>query len=300
VASPTEPRIFEAQNTTDARRLVAAQARMYSDAKMAFGLRMVAVFALAIATSVVALSFPALRTAMGGGGGVFILALSLVVGGLEKRVRFRAAAVQEQFDTQVFQLPWNALYVDRPPQHMMTRAAQRYRGGRDKDWYSDTQGVHRPFDVLVCQSTNFGWGARMHRLWMWPLAATTLVLCIAIVIIWHILALSGPEGFAALIAPSLGPLKELAEQIRENWNAAATKENAERKLAELWDMGMDGRHNPTIAELRSIQDRAVTIRQGNPYIPDWFDRLFHGSNQAAMSTSTIDRITQAKRHGHAD
>lgn len=300
MARPTMPCIYEAQNSSDARRLVAAQARLYSDAKVIFAVRVAVVIALATASAAVALVSPSLRTMIGGGGGVFVLVLSFVIGSVEKWVRMRAAATQELFDTRVFQLPWNSLHADRPPQHTVARAAQRYKGTRDKNWYSDTQGAHRPFDVLICQSTNFGWGARMHLLWAWTLVGITLGMVAVIAAGWRALNLSDTEGLLALVIPALGPLKEVGEQINANFDAARTKESAERKISEAWDKGLTGQHVSSTEDLRSIQDKILLVRQSNPYIPDWFDKAFHRSNEAAMHVTTADKIAQAARCGHAD
>src|SRR4051812_17069677 len=107
--SPSQPRIFDAQNTTDARSLVAAQARMYSDAKIVSGIRLTVVVGLAVAAGVVAVFFPSLRTTVGGLGGAFVLVVSVVVGNVEKRLRTMAAMTQELFDTHVFKLAWNGV-----------------------------------------------------------------------------------------------------------------------------------------------------------------------------------------------
>lgn len=278
---------------------MAAQARLYSDAKLIFASRVAAVFLLALMSAAVALMFPSLRIAVGAGGGVFVLVLSIVIGSVEKWVRMRAVATQEQFDTHVFQLPWNGLHVDRAPQHIVATAARRYRDSRDKDWYGDTKDTHRPFDVLICQSSNLGWGVRMHLLWAWVLIVAVVLLIVLIGLIWWVLRLSGAEGFAALVLPCLGPFKEMVEQIKANFESARAKESAERKLGELWDNGMKYGLIPNEQDLRSIQDKIVVFRQANPYIPDRFDRIFRRSNEDAMQATVADRVAQARHCGHA-
>ncbi|MGW4551476.1 S-4TM family putative pore-forming effector [Streptomyces violaceorubidus] len=288
-ATPTSPKIWEAQNTTDRRRMVSAFARLYTDAKVVFALRVVTVFVLAVASAVVALTQPGLRTLIGGGGGILLLVLSFVVGSVEKWYRTRASATQEKFDTEIFQLPWNGLHADRPPQHVISKAAARYKGSRDKDWYTDTGMTHRPFDVLICQGSSFGWGATMHLFWGWVLVGA----CVLV-------DLSAGEIFVSLVIPSLAPFKEVGEQIRANFEAAKTKESVERKVNDMWARGMDGSHIITEEELRAVQDKILLLRQSNPYVPDWLDDALHEKNEAAMRSSVADKVAQAARHGHAD
>jgi hypothetical protein len=154
MSGPTSPRIFVAQNTEDAQRKVAAQARLYSDAKAWLNARLALIAALALVSAVAAL-FAAneARTITGAGGGVLLLIFSFVGANIEKRKRLLAVAVQEDFDTGVFRLRWNSIELNRPSPLVVAKAAARYDGGREKNWYGDTRGTHRPFDVLICQST---------------------------------------------------------------------------------------------------------------------------------------------------
>lgn len=295
---PTTPTIWDSQNTPDRRRLVAAFARLYTVAKSILAIRVAAVFGLAISSAGVALAKPDLRTLVGGGGGVLLLIISFAVGSVEKWYRMRAAATQEKFDTEVFQLPWNSLHADRPPQHVIAKAAGNYKGTRDSNWYADTGLTHRPFDVLICQASSFGWGATMHLIWGWILIASTMTIAGLIFTVGRTSGLTAGGIFVSLVIPSLAPFKEVGEQIKSNFEAAKTKENVERKIDDIWAKGMDGSHVATRDELRSIQDKILLLRQSNPYIPDWLDSAYHKKNEAAMKVSVADKVAQATRHGH--
>jgi hypothetical protein len=165
MAMLTEPPIEIAQNTLRAKQFVAAQARLYSDAKTIHNWRIVLVFLFAAAGSIASLAIPDVRPHIGAVAGVVLFVLALLVTGVEKRRRVHAAAIQEEFDTTIFQLPWNGISVDRPSATAVAKAAARYIGGRGADWYPSTGRVVRPFDILICQSSNLGWGSGMHRMW---------------------------------------------------------------------------------------------------------------------------------------
>jgi len=141
----TTPSIFEAKNTRDARRHVAAQARTYCDAKRVLSWRVAAVFLLALAWAVCAVKSPSVRSVVGGVGAVAVLLLSFAAGNLEKVWRYRAAAIQEEFDTDVFRCFGTAF---RPTvQTRMTLATPRIAtgGDRDSNWYDSTRGTYRPY-----------------------------------------------------------------------------------------------------------------------------------------------------------
>jgi hypothetical protein len=296
-SGPTQPRIFDAQNTVDTQRLVAAQSRMYSDAKIVSAVRLAVVLGLAVAAGVVAINFPALRTTVGGWGGAGLLALSFAVGSLEKRLRIMAASTQEAFDTTIFQLDWNTVAADRPSPSRIAKAASRYDGGREANWYDDTKGTYRPFDVLACQSTNLGWGASMHRLWAYVLCGGGIIAAAVILTICRLTGLAWDEIFTAVFIPSLAPIRELFEQIRANLANAKAKEGVEKKISDLWAEGMAGRITPTDAQLRAIQDKILSFRQDNAFVPDWLDKIFYRRNEAAMRVSVEARVNEAKSHG---
>lgn len=299
--APTSPRIFAAQNTADAQRKVAAQARLYSDAKVWLNTRLALIAALALLSAVAALlATNEARTAIGAGGGVLLLIFSFVGSNIEKRQRSLAVAVQEEFDTDIFRLSWNSIELNRPSPVVIAKAAARYHGGREKNWYSDTKGTHRPFDVLICQSSNLGWGATTHRIWSWILAGFLVVVVGLGVLVASTLGLSRNDILVALVVPSLAFLKEVIEQIRANFETARAKEAAEAKISTAWADGMSGKQIPTEETLRLIQNKIMSFRQQNPYVPDWLDKKLHSRNEGAMQATAADRVAEAARCGHGD
>lgn len=301
MGAPTDPPIFEAQNTPDAQRRVAAQARLYSDAKVLYFSRVAAIAVLAVASSVAALlTADWARTALGAGGGILLLVLSVVGGDIEKRRRLQAAAIQEEFDTGVFRIPWNSMEAQRPSSVLIARAAERYRGGREKNWYPDTRGTHRPFDVLICQSTNLGWGAATHRIWAWTLLVFLSSVLTSLAVIAWASGLIANDVVTALSIPALAPVKELIDQIGAHFATARDKATAEAKINDAWSEGMRSVAIPSEEILRAIQNKILSLRQRNHYVPDWLDNLLRRRSDAAMQATAADRVAEAARNGHGD
>ena len=82
----------------------------------------------------------------------------------------QGALLQEQFDTDLFFLPWRPTVAGDPAAEPDTaRLARRLRRGSKKDqrilegWYDPTNGVIYPYDVLIAQEQNLGWDARLRR-----------------------------------------------------------------------------------------------------------------------------------------
>ena len=294
----TSPPIAVAQNTDDAVRKVEAQARLYSDAKSLAALRLAFVLVFAVASSAASLASAATaRDVIGIGGGMAVLVAAVFGAGVEKRKRNLAVAVQESFDVQVFQLPWNELEFQRPSSTLIADAAARYTGERQGDWYPDTHGTHRPFDVLICQSSNLGWGAATHRAWAWLLTAATAAAVAVVAAAAALSPLSLRDTLVAIGVPALAPLREALDHIRSNFELAREKEDAQAQISAAWDGGLSGARVQTEEFLRHVQNKMITLRQRQQYVPDWLDERLRARNEHAMRTSAADLVEQARRAG---
>ncbi|GCE75996.1 S-4TM family putative pore-forming effector [Cellulomonas biazotea] len=290
--------IAVAQNDPHAQRLLAAQARMYSQAKTMQHARFLVVCVLAAGTVTAALLASDVRSVIGLVGGVITFVWSQLGGTREKRVVKDAAAVQEQFDTYVFELPWNDLGpVDRVDPTRIAIAAAKYRGNRTVDWYPATGAVARPLDVLICQRSNLGWGAVVHRMYAALLIATLILLVGAGIGVALAAGLSAAEWLAAVAVPLLAPAREILDLVRANRDSEDTKRKAESKIAALWRGAITRQAAVTVQDCRVVQDRLVAIRLSNAHVPDWLDQWWRSRNELAMRDTADSLIAEATKAG---
>jgi len=289
--------IAVAQNTDHSRRLLAAQSRLYTDAKRIHDGRLITVVFLAVASIAVALAVPEARQAVGATGGAITFLWSVLGSSREKRRRREAANVQEEFDTHVFGIPTNEFAVDRPSPTLVAEAAARYKGNRTKDWYPDPRPVIYPLDVLICQRSNLGWGSSVHRLYAACLLAALLGLIFSGLTVTALAGLSLVDGLIAVLVPLLSPARELIEGIRANYESSDTKAKAESKVLRLWQRGMEDPGAVTAEDCRSVQDRILQIRQSNAHIPDWLDNMRRDRNESVMHQSAQHLKEEAVHHG---
>lgn len=285
------------QNTDYSRRLLAAQSRLYSDAKGIHDGRVITVVILAVATVVVALAIPEARQAVGATGGAITFLWSVLGSSREKRRRREAASIQEEFDTHVFGIPRNDFAVDRPSPTLIAEAAARYRGNRTKDWYPDPRPVVYPLDVLICQRSNLGWGSSVHRYYAACLIAAFLAFILLGFAVAGIAGLTLVDALVAVLVPLLSPARELIEAIRANHESSDTKAKAESKVLKLWQRGMEEPGAVTAEDCRSVQDRILQIRQSNAHVPDWIDNMRRDRNESVMHASARHLKEEAAAHG---
>jgi hypothetical protein len=290
----TQPPISVAQNTEHCQRLLAAQSRLYTDAKQSHDVRILIIGVVAALTIAAALVFPEARQILGGIGGGATFVASLWASRREKQRRRVAACVQEEFDTHVFRMSWNSIFADHPSPTVIAESARRYKGNRTRDWYPDTGQVARPLDVLICQRSNLGWGSSVHRFYAGCLTAVGAVTGMACLGIGLAAGFTISEWLFAMVVPLLGPARELIDMVRAHTESAETKTKAEAQVLELWRRGKQAGENVSIQDCREMQDRILTIRQSNAHIPDWIDNIRRGRNEEAMQEAARHMIDEAQ------
>ncbi|MET8689777.1 S-4TM family putative pore-forming effector [Streptomyces sp. NPDC004732] len=290
----TNPAITDAQNSVRSLRVLAAQRRLYADAKLIHNVRLTVVIGAGVIGVALALYFPSARAPIGFGSAVVLLLISIVGSARERRKSKEAAYVQEEFDTGIFQLPWNSVLADRPTNGLVVEAAHRHKGDGLEDWYSDTESLARPLDVLVCQRSNLAWGVSNHRRWAATVMTAIILWASGIIAICYSLELSFASSISAVVTPLLPTFREYIEMWRSNMDSVRAKEKAESKISDIWESAMKGRRLPSIAKCREVQDRICAIRQTNPIIPDWFYWAFRERGEKVMRVSVADYVEQAR------
>ncbi len=297
VSMRTSPPIETAQNRPEAKRCLAAQARLYSDVKRARAIRLGMMLVLGVVAASFALAHKHSPITPAVGIGAFFG--NLVLMNRERRRGHLAAAIQEEFDCTVFQLSWNDIAVRcRPARQQIAFAAERYTGDRTSDWYPATGALERPLDILICQQSNVGWGAPVHRAWAWALILCCAGLAAVVGAAWWVAHLDATEGLSDLVAPFLATWSELIQSALSNRESAQGKEECQQQLLAEWGALLTGA-TATDQRCRRFQDKIVHIRMQNAQVPDWFDERLRARNERAMRTTAADMISQARQAGFA-
>jgi hypothetical protein len=294
----TPPRkIMARQNEDRPLRLLAAQRQLYEDAKQLHNLRTSLIIGGGLSGAVLSLALPPARQALGVCVAVILLFVSILGAAREKRKSKQAASVQEEFDTYVFNLPWNATLIDRPSNATIAEAAARHKPKKLENWYSDTEDLPYPLDVLVSQRSNLAWGASDHRRWSATLVGLGILLFALACLASALLKLSFADSTTAIFAPLIPAMKEIIEMALRNKEYTDIKEASERRAAQIWDESMSRRRPPKLASCRELQDQICSFRQTNPVIPSWFYWFKRDENEKVMHVSTADYVTEAREKG---
>jgi hypothetical protein len=216
-----------------------------------------------------------------GAFGVIWTIIYLVVENFRKNKSQQGAKIQEQFDTELFEIPWNdVLCKNKVNKDIQIDLAKRYRSNDLSDWYSKEIGsdIPREVAVLLCQRINFSWELNLRKKFVFSLV-TVLLVYYGTIIITSIFVNLGLLDTLILLAPSISFL------IYGVQNVAALKSQSRSKeeYLDLIDSKIQAYSlNKTIPDntfLRQVQDVMFNQRNFLEKIPDWFYNTFRKDNE---------------------
>lgn len=190
------------------------------------------------------------------------------------RMKEEAAAIQEDFDCFVLDLPWpEHCGIERPTEDRVRELARKGMkipavGERLEDWYGDDIPVDALAARLHCQRFNCWWDGRLRREWICLMGSAVLLLggvSIAMA------ALFGVKVLQVVLAVAAG-LRLIAWLFMEYRD----QEGARRRMEKLhgYLSRADAQAGPmTSCEVRLVQAKIFEHRRTCPTVPEWFYRL---------------------------
>jgi len=161
---------------------------------------------LAAAAPLIYYLIPNSRATLAVIGGVWLVVSRAILEGIEAKKVKQAATIQEQFDVDLFNLPWNQVLVgDRVSPELVSSAAASFKGDREKlkGWYADTGNIPYPLGVLLCQRANLVWDWRLRRQYAWIVSILTVFLFSLGIVLAIVTNLTLLDYLLALLIPSL-------------------------------------------------------------------------------------------------
>lgn len=296
-ARPTTPHIAQEQNNPGTHRYLRAARVTYTKAKKRAAVRIWFLVAVTIALCFVTARHGDSELPLGLLG-IALVMVDLAARQMADRTTTRAVAFQEQFDTKLFNLPWNNYTGITPATTAeVTEAAASYSGEPVDGWYPDTRTVERPLDVLICQTANVVWGRSAHRKWAVLLALALLLAYVGAALLYWREGSTLNHYVLTFVLPTLGLGTEGLMQISDHLGLAAEKKELERQVDDTWtDALVNGGDD---ANCRSIQDQMVRIRRSPAQVPDWFHHATRTGAEANMQAVATAMIVEATSHNRA-
>jgi len=288
--------INQLQNTNHCIELLAAQRIRYIEAKKYRTIRIAGSFGLTINAPLVILLFPELKITLGIIGGIWTI-VAFLLSARESNMVKEASTIQEEFDTQTFDLEWNNIQIGTKVSNEIIHSSDsKYTDKTDLyDWYGDLDGINNNLSILICQRSNLVWDWRLRKQFAWTIIIALLLLFGLGLVISLYLKLSLQTYLIGILLPSASAFILGVKEVKEHFDSAKSKEGLEKKINSIWEKSMTTLVSPTKSELRKVQDKIYQLRTNTALIPDWWYNKLKGEFDKNMQ-NTIDRYRNEARN----
>ena len=187
------------------------------------------------------------------------------------RLKGEAAAIQEDFDSYVLEMPWPEYCgVERPTEDRikeLSTKAGRIQAATEglADWYGKSGIPAGPIQSRVhCQRANCRWDERLRKEWIVCVTAALAAVIGCVVVVAAFAGVSVLELVLA-IAAGLRIFAWLAVEYREQSAGRQRMGKLHRYLSG------DGRNDEmSMCDVRLVQAAIFDHRRSCPTVPDWF------------------------------
>ncbi len=279
---------------------LAAQRELYGEAKQVLLLRTCLVVAASLYAAVLTVNSYAVA-------GFILLSLldRFVLARWQEGLTEQAATIQEMFDCEVLQIPWNEVKVGRRvDSEVVVRHAARYKNRyRDpsyekvQPWYPISVGA-APIHIarVICQRANCRWDAEQRRRYARCILGALLGVVVIIVFLGVARRLTVEQLVLHVVAPLLPALMLGGEQYLAHKASAERMDRLKTRADQLWDEAVRRAPPSTLeSKCRMLQDEIFEHRKGSPPVFDSFYRWLRSGLQEEMDRAAESMILDWKQ-----
>ncbi len=288
---PANCDIPEKQNSERSLKHIAAWTHLYGRAKVVAGWQFVLSVPCALAMSLVALRWPEAK--------VVTTPLSLLFGwidvlGLERIQSERkkvAAKMQEEFDCELFGLPWNEIRCTTLPEtELLNEAAEKFRREETKpnhrDWYPTEVGrLPLPLARLICQRAAVWWDMSQRRKYAGWLVVIVALLVVGVVVVSFTADQRVRDMVLSVYLPIAPAVVWAVRECIRQRDAVSALEKLKAKIEAIFDDAISGKRS--FGELnqlsRDIQDMIFDDRSRNPLFFNFLYKRLRPDHELRMN-----------------
>lgn len=271
--------ITSRQNNSNLIELLKAQRIAYSQCKK-FQIFDVVSIVIAILFPLLTLSFPNYQNTINAFG-VLWTASYLLTEVYRKNKTTQGAIIQEQFDTELYNLKWNeVLCKDKINTDTIQELAAQYSKNDLLNWYSIKidNALPNEISIILCQRINFSWEVSQRKKFV-TFLSTIALLYYGIYIIVGFKNNVGFYDLLVMLSPSISFLVYSVLNVISLKSHVKSKNETLKFIDKELDNYKVRSAIPTSETLRQIQDVVFTERTVPEKVPDWFYRLNKSKNE---------------------
>lgn len=274
------------QASDESRDLLRARHRNYHAAKVTQGLLVLVSILMPVIGVWIGPQVPEVRPYLALASLLLLVMETALIDRIQKDRLKRGAKLQEQFDTEVFGLPWNRFVTGTPVDHedvrrLSAKPLSKKREAHFQAWYEVCIG-RLPLYLarLIGQRTNISYDTRLRRRYGGWLLTLTLLFGVVLFYVGLYKGLPFPDLIMTLMVPFLPVLTWALRERMQQANAAISLTNLNGEWDKIWTKALGGADATALtAESRSLQDAIYQHRERSPLVFDWVYSIFRSANE---------------------
>lgn len=291
------------QNTERQLQRLGAQRQLYSMAKKVFGWQLILSGPVAITSAFLAIPFPSAKGYIAAWGLIVTFCDLLWLMPWQKRLRDKAALVQELFDCDVLSLSWNELKAGRRPDpELIKEQYDKYQSREDKmpplmNWYANEVGS-LPLHIgrIACQRSNCWWDSNQRRRYAFWVIGIVLVIFGALLGIAIGNKLTVGDFMLTVAAPMAPAFLLGVRQFTDQMEAAKRLDTLKDHCERLWHDALDGKSESELtSSARGLQYEILENRRRSPLVFDFVYNSLRNNYEFQMNHGVADLVGEAKR-----
>ena len=213
--------------------------------------------------------------------------------------RRAAADIQEDFDCNVLDLPWNAILAGhRPTAEDVHEAAKKATPSTDtplENWYPaivDSLPLHQA--RVICQRINCRWDSKLRRRYRCGIVTALILISGSVFFLGFLTGMNLQKFVLAVAAPLSPTLLWGIREARRQEAAAAALDRLRDFVEGFWMEVSRNKLTESTATSRSrdLQNEILSHRRANPLVFDWIYRYQRRKYEEQMNVSAEDMVAQ--------
>ncbi len=290
------------QASDENRGLLRARDRNYRAAKVTQGLLIMVSILLPVMGVWLVPQVPEIQPYLALASLILLVMETALFDRIQKDRLKRGAKLQEQFDTDVFGLPWNRFVAGALVEHedvrkLSAKPLSDKREAHFQAWYEVCIG-RLPLHLarLIGQRTNISYDARLRRRYGDWLLTLTLLFGVTLLYTGLYKGLQFPDLIMTLVVPFLPVLTWALRERVQQANAAISLTYLNGEWNKIWSKALEGADAAAVtAESRSLQDAIYQHRERSPLVFDCVYSIFRSVNEDEAHHAAEDLVCKAEK-----
>ncbi len=305
VASMNEPEvtcdISDKQNSERSLRHIAAWSHLYGHAKVIAGWQFCLSVPCALAMSLIALRWPEAKVVTTPISLLFGWVDVLCLDRIQNERKKIAAKMQEQFDCELFSLPWNEIRCSTAPEtEVLNEAAEKFLRKNNqpnhRDWYPPEVGrLPLPLARLICQRAAVWWDMSQRRKYAGWLVVIVAVLVVAVIAISFTADQRVRDMVLSVYLPIAPAVIWAVRECLRQRDAVLGLEKLKGQIERIFTEAISGKRS--FRELdqlsRNIQDMNFDGRSRNPLFFNFIYKHLRPDHELRMNEKATEMVENA-------